>query len=77
MKRLNSAREVIEALGGRDAVMEMTGATGKAVWNWAGYFNAFPADCYKLMIDKLARKNLTAAPYLWRQRGFEKPKRAA
>jgi hypothetical protein len=72
MKRLNSAREVIEALGGREAVMELTGATRGAVWNWESYFEAFPADCYKLMVDKLSRKNLTAGPHLWRQRGFAK-----
>jgi hypothetical protein len=76
MKRLNSAREVIEALGGIDVVMKMTGATKNGVWNWECYFDAFPARFYKLMTDKLAQKDLTAGPHLWRQHGFSK-KRAA
>jgi hypothetical protein len=77
MRRLHTAREVIEALGGRAKVMELTEATKNAVWNWEGYFDAFPADCFKLMNDRLAQKNMTAPAYLWRQRGFERPKRAA
>lgn len=77
MKKLTSAVQVVEALGGDQAVADLTYSTPKAVWNWHGYFDAFPASAYRVMTDELEKLGYTAPPWLWKQRGFERPKRAA
>jgi hypothetical protein len=77
MKRLTDAAKIVEVLGGREKVAELTEATNvKAVWNWP-YFGVFPPNTYKVMTDELERLGYTAPPYLWKQKGFDKPKRAA
>jgi len=78
MRRLTSVTEVIDALGGDEKVAELTHAKPKAVWNWHGYFEAFPSDTYAVMERELRRRGYSAPPHLWKMRGFEKPnKRAA
>jgi len=78
MKHLTDPKEIVEVLGGPEKVREMTRAKNvKAVWNWHGYFDAFPPNTFKIMNDALKRRGYSAPAYLWKQKGFEKPKRAA
>jgi hypothetical protein len=80
MKTLSNAAEIIEVLGGPHAVAALTRVKNvKVVWNWHGYFRAFPSNTYKVMIDELERLGYTASPALWRMKGFTKrtTKRAA
>lgn len=79
MKNLTDAAQIVEVLGGPQRVAEMTRAKNvKAVWNWHGYFAAFPPNTYAVMIRELKRRGYTAPPSLWKMRGFEKQtKRAA
>jgi hypothetical protein len=72
MKSLTKAAAVVEALGGPEKVAALTDANTSAVWNWFAYFEAFPANTYKIMIDALKRRGYTAPPHLWKMRGFEK-----
>jgi hypothetical protein len=81
MKNLTDPVKIVEVLGGPQKVAEMTEAKNtKAVWNWHGYFEAFPPNTYAIMIEALERCGYTAPPYLWKMRGYErraKKKRAA
>lgn len=77
MKRLENAADVVEALGGPVRIAELTSANAKAVWNWHGYFLAFPPDTYVVMMRALKRRGYTAPPHLWKMRGFEQPKKRA
>lgn len=70
MKQLESAREVISALGGNDAVEAMTGRDYKTVCGW-GVKDRFPPETYVLMTAELAAYGFTAPPSLWRQ--IERP----
>ena len=72
MKTLRKAARIVEVLGGPEKVAEMTRATNvKATWNWRGYFNAFPANTYAVMIQELEKLGYTASPRLWKQKGFD------
>ena len=78
VKKLTDPAEIVEVLGGPDEVAILTHAKNvKVVWNWYGYFGAFPPNVYKVMTDRLRKLGYTAPPYLWK--GFNKPaaKRAA
>jgi hypothetical protein len=77
MRKLSNASQVMEALGGPERVVKLTKSTRQAVWNWYGYFEAFPPDTYVVMMRELARRGATAPPHLWKMRGYERPKRAA
>lgn len=72
MKKLTTAAEIVEVLGGPEAVAKLTNATLEAVWNWHGYFEQFPANTYVLMTRALERRGYKAPPHLWKMRGFEK-----
>jgi DNA-binding LacI/PurR family transcriptional regulator len=71
MRTLKSAREIVDVLGGHNAVKKLTGATDKAVYYWTGTAHQFPARYYKKMIDALAKRGCKAAPGLWNQSGYE------
>ena len=67
-KRLDTVAEVIEALGGSNAVRRLTGVKStQAVWNW-GDRASFPSDLYVLMTEALAAKGFVATPTLWQMR---------
>ena len=66
-KHLNSTREVIDALGGLDAVVELTGRSYPTVSGWQSNYNAFPAQLYVLMTQALFRAGYTAPDHLWGQ----------
>lgn len=64
---LSSAVQVIDALGGIQAVMDLTGRKYSAVHHWRSC-GSFPASTYLLLTDELRRRDLTASPSLWRMR---------
>ena len=70
MKRLNSARAVVEHLGGLPRICEMTGANIKQAQNWPGRAKSFPAAYYVAMNRALARRNARAPASLWNQKGI-------
>jgi hypothetical protein len=72
MRRLTTAREVVNVLGGVPAVCELTQSNPKAVYHWTGRAEMFPARTYKKMNDALRRKKAKAPPWLWNQLGYEK-----
>jgi hypothetical protein len=64
---LSSADQVIEALGGIQALMDLTGRKYSAVHHWRSC-GSFPSSTYLILTTELHRKGLTASPSLWRMR---------
>lgn len=62
---LETTAEVMEALGGINAVAEITGSEYKAAANWKG-FKAFPSRTYLVMNRELERRGLRAPVSLWK-----------
>ena len=62
---LTTERDVIAALGGIQAVAELTGESYGAVCNWLS--RGFPARFYAIMTDALAAKGIAAKRVLWGQ----------
>ena len=65
MANLTTTREVIKALGGVEAVANLTDRQYNAASNWNG-FKTFPPDTYVVMIEALLRNDHWAPPSLWR-----------
>ena len=67
MQQLNTASEVIEALGGLKAVRALFDAKQSTVgmWKQAG---AFPANRYLAMLSMLRARGYNAPASLWRQK---------
>ena len=63
---LNTAKAVVEALGGPTKVGRMTGRTPQQVWNWKRA-NRFPGRTYLMMTEALAALGCTAPAHLWQQ----------
>lgn len=63
-EELQTAGEVMDALGGNAGVAELTGSTSKAVSNWRS-FGRFPAKFYLVMTAALAGKGMRAPAALW------------
>ncbi len=72
-RALRSTAEVIDALGGFDAVAELTGSKYSAVHNWKA-FGAFPAKTFVIMTSELESRGLEAPASLW---GMLEPERVA
>jgi hypothetical protein len=70
MKKLSTARQVIEHLGGLPRVCEITRANLKQAYNWPGRAQAFPACYYVVMTRALKRRDATAPARLWNQKGL-------
>lgn len=64
---LTSADAVFEALGGMDAVLELTGARYKTAHVWK-QIGSFPSKFYVLMTAELERRGYSASPDLWDMR---------
>ncbi len=64
---LTNTEQVIEFLGGLDAVAKLTGRNKDAAWNWFRKPN-FPADTYRIMTHALAQRGESAPHSLWRQK---------
>ncbi len=69
---LTTVDAVVDALGGRDAVMALTGASYQNFYNWRR-FKTFPAHEFDRMSRALRRRRKRAPPWLWNQSGSEKP----
>ena len=67
MKRLDTAREVISALGGLDDVAALTGRKYVTVSAWQTRIGTFPPETYLLMTETLRARGFEAPESLWRQ----------
>lgn len=65
MKKIESAEEVVTALGGTHAVAKLTGRGVTAVCNWRAR-KIFPSNMYATMSDALRRGGHEAPRSLWR-----------
>jgi len=65
MRELTKARDVVEYLGGIDAVCAMTGRDYKTIYHWMN--GTFPARYFLLMTTALKKRGFTAPPALWGQ----------
>jgi hypothetical protein len=63
-RHLRTTAQVIDALGGKHAVANLTGRSWSAVWNWEDR-KAFPPNTYTALKAALADKNITAPDSLW------------
>lgn len=63
-RELHTPSEIMDALGGTNAVAELTGRTYGAAFNWRSQ-DAFPSNTYVVLIRALEAKKLTASPKLW------------
>ena len=56
--------EVIDALGGNNAVSELAHVKPKTVWHWRN-IGAFPSNTFLLITEALARSGKAADYSLW------------
>lgn len=70
MKELKTAKQIIENLGGVNAVTDLAGSDRKVVYHWRSK-GEFPAALYFAMITHLNRCGFTARPELWAQKALE------
>lgn len=71
MRKLKTAKEVVNVLGGLQRVADLTQADIRAAENWPTRFGRFPADTYCVMQRALRRRRAYAPARLWRMRGFQ------
>jgi hypothetical protein len=64
--KLDTATEVIDALGGTQAVADAFRLSYRVVWNWR--VRGLPSDTYAVMQNALAKRRLAASDALWQQR---------
>jgi hypothetical protein len=64
MEQICTTVEVIEALGGNQAVAALTDSTNKAVSNWRK-FETFPSNTYLAITTALQAIDKTAPAALW------------
>ena len=64
MSDLTSTSQVIDALGGNQAVVTLTGYSPQRVSNWRG-FQTFPSNTYVILTDALAKVGKSAPASLW------------
>jgi hypothetical protein len=76
MKRLRTAQQVIDRLGGLNEIARMTATDLKSAYNWPR-FGQFPSSTYVVMIRALHRRGFTAPAPLWGMRMPARSKRAA
>jgi hypothetical protein len=72
MRRLTTARQVVDVLGGLAAVCKLTGAAPKSTYHWTGRNGMFPARTHWIMQRELKRRGCSAPPHLWNQIGADK-----
>ena len=70
MKILKTTSEVMDALGGNQAVSQLTGRTAQAVSNWRR-FDSFPSNTFVAMTAALAMSGQFAPASLWGMRAAE------
>ncbi len=62
---LDTARDVIAALGGLRSVAELTGRSYVTASSWQSRIGKFPARTHSLLIAELFRRGHTAPASLW------------
>lgn len=67
LRHLHTSTEIIDALGGTQAVADLLGAKYTAVFNWRT-FGALPANTYVTLLGALEKNGCTASPRLWGMR---------
>lgn len=67
-EQINTADEVIEALGGTTAVAGIFGVDLRVVSNWRRADRGLPPETFHAFQELLAAIGKTAPPSLWRQR---------
>jgi hypothetical protein len=72
MTNMPSVPVVIDALGGNQAVAELTHTTGKVVSHWRST-KRFPANSYVTLKNKLHEMGLSAPDELWAMRKAKHP----
>ena len=70
---LQTAGEVIDALGGTAATARLVGRKDQHVSNWRAS-GRLPADTFLIIAELLKEKNATAPPSVW---GIREPERAS
>jgi hypothetical protein len=63
MDQLHTSADVIDALGGPDAVVALTRRSHKTVWRWRKH--GFPPGTYLTIQNALAAVSKTAPASLW------------
>ncbi|HEX5424878.1 MAG TPA: hypothetical protein VFW94_15125 [Candidatus Acidoferrales bacterium] len=71
-RELQTADEVIDALGGTAATARLTGKNPQHVSNWRAA-ERLPAETFLILQDELRARDLIAPPSLW---GIREPERA-
>jgi hypothetical protein len=66
LTRLGSVDDVIEALGGVQAVSRLTRGAIKSVYHWSAV-REFPARHHDIMTRALGRRRYVAPAHLWNQ----------
>lgn len=66
-KLLETAAEVMDALGGNEAIEILTGSKPSAVCNWRK-FGKFPSNTFVAMTAALAKQRQRAPEVLWGMR---------
>ena len=67
MISIETATDIIDALGGNAAVARLTSSTAKAVSNWRA-FDRFPSNTFLLLKSELMRLGISAPDHLWSMR---------
>ena len=67
MISIETATDIIDALGGNAAVARLTSSTAKAVSNWRG-FGKFPSNTFLVLKSELMRLGISAPDHLWSMR---------
>ena len=65
-RKLRTLPDVINALGGIQAVAELTGQTYSNAANWNSWRPTFPPSTYVVMMNALIKRGFTAPYSLWR-----------
>jgi hypothetical protein len=73
MRELHTTSEIMDALGGTQAVADLTGRKYSAAFNWRT-IGAFPANTYVVLWTALHERGYSAHPRLW---GMKEPERAS
>lgn len=67
LTQLDTAAQVLDALGGNKGVEALTASSQTRVANWRAA-GCFPSNTYVAMIDALAAVGKSAPAHLWRMR---------
>jgi hypothetical protein len=71
MRNPKAAREIVDILGGIEAVCRLTHGNPKNVYYWTGRRRAFPSRTYCKMQEALKQRGVRAPPHLWNMIGYE------